>query len=586
MKKFIAPLLLLLGLIFLSACGGNKEPAPVENNLPQSAGSDAPTDTPAQCTAQSLAVVEIAQPGDHITGELEDYSVTIVNYNDFTCEGCATVASAIAKARELYPEDIRLIFRHYTSPAKNSLVAARAAEAAGKQGQFSGMYEVFFNDYEPWIDLNEEDFNNFIWEQVTLLDMDEDQFFSDMNSQEIAEVSQAQYAQALSVLNVLSLDIHSIRITAAAEAAGQQNQFWELYKWLLSTQTTWEGMDAESFDAYLFEQVQELGLNPTQFEQDFEALISSENDTTTLNRAYNFFRLFYRTSLGMAAAKTAEAAASQGKFWEIHDLLFANQALWTEMNEQEFLLFISSQLEELEIDTEQFLEDYSSPSTDEKIITDYMDGRVFNTNAPIVLVNGSLTPPYLTTVGDFLVWLDNLMVPYGRHIRDNQFYDCPQMTIDTDSQYTATLHTEKGEIVLALYPDAAPFAVNSFVFLAEQDYYDNTPFYAVIEGFVAQAGDPSGTGWGNPGYLFDIETSELTFDRPYMVAMANSGPGTNNSQFFISFSPLSYLNGKNTIFGEVIDGVDVLKALSIRDPERDPYAPLEDYILDITIEKQ
>jgi cyclophilin family peptidyl-prolyl cis-trans isomerase len=160
------------------------------------------------------------------------------------------------------------------------------------------------------------------------------------------------------------------------------------------------------------------------------------------------------------------------------------------------------------------------------------------------------------------------------------------MTIDTDSQYTATLHTDKGDIVLALYPEAAPFAVNSFIFLAEHDYYDNTPFYAVIDGFVAQAGDPSGTGWGTPGFLYDIETSALTFDRPYMVAMANSGPGSNNSQFFITFSTLSYLNGQNTIFGEVIDGLDVLKSLNLRDPESDPYAPMENTILDISIEEQ
>jgi len=288
----------------------------------------------------------------------------------------------------------------------------------------------------------------------------------------------------------------------------------------------------------------------------------------------------------MAAAKAAEAAGLQGKFWEVHNLLFANQSVWTEMSEQDFLTFISSQFETLENDEEQFTNDYYSQAIDQKILADYLDAQAFETPAPVVLVNGSVTPPYLTTVGDFLLWLDNLIIPYYRHIRDNQFYECPEMTIDTDRQYTATLHTDKGDIVLALYPEAAPFAVNSFIFLAEHDYYDNTPFYAVIDGFVAQAGDPSGTGWGNPGFLYDIETSTLTFDRPYMVAMANSGPGSTNSQFFITLNKLSYLNGQNTIFGEVIDGLDVLNSLSPRDPESDPYAPMENTILDISIEQQ
>jgi len=194
---------------------------------------------------------------------------------------------------------------------------------------------------------------------------------------------------------------------------------------------------------------------------------------------------------------------------------------------------------------------------------------------------------YISTVGDFFVWLDTLMIPYGRHIKDHQFPECPPMAIDREKEYTATLHTDMGDVVLALYPDVAPMAVNSFVFLAENDYYDNTPFYAVIEGFVAQAGDPSGTGWGTPGYLFGLETSpDLTFERPYMLAMANSGTDTNNSQFFITFSPLTYLDGKYTIFGEVLDGVDVLKNLSPRDPEQDIMPPIKNYILDVTIEEK
>jgi len=586
MKKLTIYLVLLLGLILLSACGGREEPGTATNDLSGKTDSGSQAAGMAQCSVQSQAAPELAKTGDHITGALENYSITIIDYNDFTCEGCATIASALAQTLELYPEDVRLIYRHFTSPAKNPLVAARAVEAAAIQGEFDSMYQVFFNDEKAWLDLDEQAFNNFIWEQVTILGLDENLFFSDMNTQDMSGLAVEQYNEALEFLNLLRMGIYADRIAAGAEAAGRQNQLWEMYQLLFANQTTWLEMDEENFDQFLFEQASSLGLDQAQFEADFISLVSPGTESEPLLRALKYFSLFYRLPIGMVAAKAAEAAGIQGKFWELHDLLFVNQALWLDFSEQDFLLFISNQFETLGIDQEQFTEDYYSQAIDEKILADYLEARPFNGTAPIVLVNGSLTPPYLNTIGDFLLWLDNLMIPYGRHIRDNQVYECPPMTIDTDSQYTATLHTDEGDIVLALYPEAAPFAVNSFIFLAEQDYYDDSPFYAVIEGFVAQAGDPSGTGWGNPGFLYDIETSELNFDRPYMVAMANAGPGSNNSQFFITFSKLSHLNGQNTVFGEVIDGIDVLKALGRRDPEKDPYAPLENYILDVTIEKQ
>ena len=586
MKKNSLYLFLFLVLVLFSACSGGQEPTPTETNPPPTPESTPQPAAAAQCTVQSQVVPEPAQTGDHITGAQENYSVTIINYNDFTCEGCATIAAALAQAVDLYPDDIRLIYRYYTSPAKNPIVAARAVEAAGNQGKYTEMYQLFFNNDEPWVDLSEQALNDYIWEQVTTLGLDENQIFSDMNSQEIADLVQEHYTEAVEFLDLLRLGIHADRIAAAAEAAGQQNLFWQMYRQILATQEDWQDLDTQSFDEFLLDQANLLQLDPTQFQQDFESLTNPGNQAAAYDRAIKYFSLFYRTPIGMAAAKAAEAAGLQGKFWEIHDLLFANQSMWTEMNEQELLSFIASQFETLAMDEEQFTNDYYSQAIDQKILADYLDARAFETPAPVVSVNGSVTPPYLTTVGDFLLWLDNLIIPYYRHIRDNQFYECPEMTIDTDSQYTATLHTDKGDIVLALYPEAAPFAVNSFIFLAEHDYYDNTPFYAVIDGFVAQAGDPSGTGWGTPGFLYDIETSALTFDRPYMVAMANSGPGSNNSQFFITFSTLSYLNGQNTIFGEVIDGLDVLKSLNLRDPESDPYAPMENTILDISIEEQ
>ncbi len=153
----------------------------------------------------------------------------------------------------------------------------------------------------------------------------------------------------------------------------------------------------------------------------------------------------------------------------------------------------------------------------------------------------------------------------------NEYYDAPpEMTIDPASYYYATIQTEKGDIKLQLFADQSPKTVNNFVYLANEGFYDNTSFHRVIDGFMAQAGDPTGTGMGGPGYQFEDEiASGLSFDRPGLLAMANSGPGTNGSQFFITFAPTEWLNGGHTIFGEVIEGNEILNEITRRDPMAD-----------------
>lgn len=413
MKKILLILTALLAVLSLLAACGKADPAPTATT-PTSPSSPDPdidpeTTQPAStCTVISGETPDPARPDDHITGAQEDYAVTIIIYNDFTCEGCASIAATMNQAVAAYPEDIRLIFRHYTSPTLSALMAARAVEAAG----------------------------------------------------------------------------------------------------------------------------------------------------------------------------------IQGKFWQMHDLLFAEQAEWVGLDEEALFTYFSDQFEALEIDPDQFLTDYADPAIDERISEDFVEASGSGQAAPYLTVNGTAPPLYLTSIRDFMLWLDSLMIPYGRHLQSRQFAECPPMTVDPTGSYTATLHTTRGDVVLALYPDVAPQTVNNFIFLAEHDYYDNTPVYAVIENYLVRAGDPSGTGWGMPGFLFDLEiSSEIGFDRPYMLAMQNSGPGTSNGQFFITLSPLSQLNGRNTIFGEVISGVEVLQALSPRNPDTDPLAPFSDEILDITIEE-
>jgi cyclophilin family peptidyl-prolyl cis-trans isomerase len=143
----------------------------------------------------------------------------------------------------------------------------------------------------------------------------------------------------------------------------------------------------------------------------------------------------------------------------------------------------------------------------------------------------------------------------------------PEFVLDLKKKYSVTLSTDKGEMVLNLFADKTPMTVNNFVFLAREGFYDGTIFHRVIPDFMAQGGDPTGTGRGGPGYRFRDEFDpSLKHDKPGVLSMANAGPGTNGSQFFITHVPTPHLNNKHTVFGQLVSGIDVL--LSI--PERDP----------------
>ena len=150
-----------------------------------------------------------------------------------------------------------------------------------------------------------------------------------------------------------------------------------------------------------------------------------------------------------------------------------------------------------------------------------------------------------------------------------QWTKTPEFKLDLRKKYSAILKTDLGDIEVTLFADKAPNTVNNFVFLAREGYYDNTIFHRVIQGFMAQAGDPTGTGRGGPGYSFRDEFSAgLKHNKPGILSMANAGPNTNGSQFFITHVPTPWLDGKHTIFGEVTNGLDVLFAIPERDPMR------------------
>jgi cyclophilin family peptidyl-prolyl cis-trans isomerase len=162
----------------------------------------------------------------------------------------------------------------------------------------------------------------------------------------------------------------------------------------------------------------------------------------------------------------------------------------------------------------------------------------------------------------------------ARQAPTTQQFDKAENVLKDGVDYWAVMCTDIGPIYLDLYEDKAPNTVNNFVFLAQQGFYDNTTFHRVLPGFMAQGGDPTGTGSGGPGYEFADEIdSEMSFDQFGLLAMANAGPDTNGSQFFITYAPTPWLDGHHTIFGHVYQGIDVAELLTLRDPQQNPSYP-------------
>jgi cyclophilin family peptidyl-prolyl cis-trans isomerase len=283
------------------------------------------------------------------------------------------------------------------------------------------------------------------------------------------------------------------------------------------------------------------------------------------------------------SARAADAAGLQDKFWEMHDLLFERQSEWARLSVDEFHTWLVAAAGELELDVEEFTTVMDSQEMVDQAQEAWDRGNEIGLpGTPFLLVNGSVWPSSVPMNYSNLSAMVSLT-----QLAERQFTECPEMTIDVTSQYVATLHTNKGDIVIELYPDKAPFTVNSFIFLANNGWYDNVMFHRVVEGFVAQAGDPTGTGYGGPGYAYVSEISpDLAYDKPGVVGMANAGPDSNGSQFCITLAPTPNLNNGYTIFGQVIEGMDVVESLTLRDPSKGGVLPEGDVIQSITIEEK
>lgn len=198
-------------------------------------------------------------------------------------------------------------------------------------------------------------------------------------------------------------------------------------------------------------------------------------------------------------------------------------------------------------------------------------GLILVVVALIAWQNISKPKPASTSSGAEAVDSSAACAPFESIAAAEQYASAPPQSIDETKQYFANFTMANGgTFVVELYPTKAPITVNSFVFLACKNYFDGVTFHRVLDGFMAQGGDPTGSGMGGPGYEFVNENSDLTFDKAGVMAMANAGPDTNGSQFFITFAAADFLNGGYTIFGQVTEGMDVVNGITRRDPQQNP----------------
>jgi len=259
------------------------------------------------------------------------------------------------------------------------------------------------------------------------------------------------------------------------------------------------------------------------------------------------------------SSMAAEAAGAQGSFWEMHDILYEKQSEWSGYSVDEFIEWVTFEAEALELDIDQFTVDLNDEELRAELEANTEERLALGLHyTPFVVINGRVfrenNPDLFSLIGIY---------------EYDGYEECPSWVIEPENDYTALLDTSAGEIQIELFADVAPLAVNSFVFLSQNGWYDEVYFHRVVEDFVAQAGDPSGFGVIGPGYSFVNETdNDLSFDSAGILGMANAGVDTNGSQFFITLGPATDLDGGYTIFGRVSeDSLDVLDEIAVRDPQ-------------------
>ncbi len=268
------------------------------------------------------------------------------------------------------------------------------------------------------------------------------------------------------------------------------------------------------------------------------------------------------------AGQAVEAAGRQGLFWEMTRILASRYPEWSVLPPEGFRQWLEEQAPLIGLDLVDFVADLDGGRFAPLMVAAFQEASAAGIpGVPTVFLNGvplrlSLTPLNLESA----VRLELLAL--------RQYDASPGMAIDPRRGYTAHLELDDGEIVIQLLPEAAPQAVNSFVFLASEGWFDGMTLFRVEPGALLETGDPSGTGFGDAGYhLPDEIDPQWTFDKAGVVALSSAGPGSGGSRFFITLQPLPLLNGSRTIFGRVVEGLELLGGLASRDPALDLLAP-------------
>jgi protein-disulfide isomerase/cyclophilin family peptidyl-prolyl cis-trans isomerase len=300
------------------------------------------------------------------------------------------------------------------------------------------------------------------------------------------------------------------------------------------------------------------------------------DDNPEVRLVYRHFPLDFHDK-AFITAEAAEAAGAQGKFWEMHDMIFENKAEWEELSQDEAREKMIEYAEALELDTEPFETALEEGTYRDKIESQFQEAKELQLpGTPSFIFDNILFPSDiglsyagLQMFRDFLVKQDDL------------FFDtAPEMIIDEEASYQATLETSAGDIVIDLFPQTSPTHVNNFVFLSEENWYEGSDFFFVQDDFVAVTGDPSNSSIGYPGYYCQGEMETSIFDGAGYVGMLGNG------QFFISLGEqASQLNGQFAMIGEVVEGMDVAQNLT-RLAVGDPASPDPDVLESVEIVEQ
>lgn len=300
-----------------------------------------------------------------------------------------------------------------------------------------------------------------------------------------------------------------------------------------------------------------------------------------IQAAYRHFALSFHDKAPITG-EAVEAAGAQGKFWEMHDLLYEREQEWGQFAEDALQAKLVEYAEELGLDTERFAQELDDHIYLDKVNADTQIAMQAGLpGTPTYIINGVIYPQMGLAPEIIIAFIDLLINP------PDSYDTVPPQVIDPAKEYVATIQTNKGDIVVELLPNYAPVNVNSFVFLAQDGWYDGQAFFFVEPGVRAHSGDPTNKGFTLPftGYTCGDEiTPDLTFDEAGLLAMFATAPGYNSSHFMITLAPIPEASGRFTIIGRITEGMEVVNSLTPTQPGAGQAPP--DVIETILIEEQ